>query len=122
MTSSPIPEERPLGVGLTAKPFELTVADRATTGVTVRPGRLVFRPTAPAIGLSVALTILGSAMLVFAALGAPVALVLFGLTTVIPGWRSATARVVADQDGLKIRNHWRTRRLPWTTVQSILVH
>ena len=30
------------------KPFELTVTDRATTGVSVWPGRLVPRPTAPA--------------------------------------------------------------------------
>lgn len=106
---------------MTGHGFELTPAERAVAGITLRSDRLVIRPAARFVGAGAFVILIGVAMAVVPLFG-PAALFLVtvaGLLVVATGWRYATARIDATVDGLKVRNVWRTRMLTWNDIQAV---
>jgi len=103
--------------------FKLSPADRAVTGIRVRRGRLRLLPTAPVLVLGSVLVVMGLAAVGVAFIAWPLGIQLWfgamGLLWVVTGWRSATARVTANGTTVRIRNHWRTRRVGWEDVACI---
>lgn len=103
--------------------FRLTPDDQAITGIRANNGRLRILPTAPVIALGVLLAVVGVGLTVVVVIASPIGIqVWFGFVAVyclVSGWRIATTRLVADVNGLRIRNHWRTRRVQWAEVERI---
>lgn len=83
---------------------------------------LVIRPTLPSVLMSCGYAAAGATLCiagvaVSSAWG--VGLVSLGTVLVICGWRSATSRLVAGKAGIEVRNHWKTKVIPWDAVVTI---
>jgi hypothetical protein len=104
--------------------FDVTRSDRAVIGIKHRDGRLVIRPTGPALVAGALYAVAGTVIIAASFLAAvtfpaSLGLGLIGALAICTGLRCLLARVTADALGIAVVNHWRTASWSWGEIQSI---